>query len=100
MAGGDITFVLTGKGHNAGIVSEPGREGRAYRIAEKKAGNPYKSPEQWEQDAELRDGSWWLAWGDWLKKQNGNEKIHAPKKAGNEKYKILGDAPGSYVYQK
>lgn len=100
MAGGDITFVLTGKGHNAGIVSEPGREGRTYRIAEKKAGDPYKSPEQWEQDAELRDGSWWLAWGQWLKKQSGNEKIHAPKKAGNEKYKPLDEAPGQYVHQK
>ena len=100
MTGGDITFALTGKGHNAGIVSEPGREGRAYRIAEKKAGDPYKSPEQWEQDAELRDGSWWLAWGQWLKKQSGNEKIHAPKKAGNEKYKPLDEAPGQYVHQK
>jgi polyhydroxyalkanoate synthase len=28
----DITFVLTGGGHNAGIVSEPGHRHRAYRV--------------------------------------------------------------------
>ncbi len=100
MAAGDITFALTGKGHNAGIVSEPGREGRSYRIAEKKVGDPYKAPDQWEQDAQQREGSWWLAWGEWLKGQSTKTKIPAPKKAGNAKYKALDDAPGQYVHQK
>ena len=100
MATGDVTFALTGKGHNAGIVSEPGREGRSYRIAEKKAGDPYKAPDQWEQDAQQRDGSWWLAWGEWLKGQSTKTKIPAPEKVGNAEYKPLDDAPGLYVHQK
>ena len=29
---GDITFVLTSGGHNAGIVSEPGHPRRHYRV--------------------------------------------------------------------
>ena len=28
----DVTFVLTTGGHNAGIVSEPGRDGRSYQV--------------------------------------------------------------------
>lgn len=100
MASGDITFVLTSGGHNAGIVSEPGHEGRSYHIAFKTAGEPYKSPEQWQQDAELREGSWWLAWGKWLETQSAKPKIAAPENSGNSKYKPLGDAPGLYVLQK
>lgn len=100
MASGDVTFALTVGGHNAGIVSEPGHKGRSYKIALKKAGEPYKSPEQWEKDAKAEEGSWWLAWGKWLKDQSVKTKISAPKKAGNAKYKVLGDAPGIYVLQK
>lgn len=100
MVSGEVTFVLTSGGHNAGIVSEPGRPRRFYRSATKKATAPYKSPDQWEKDAEYHEGSWWLAWGEWLKTQSSKEKITAPAKAGNTKYRAISDAPGSYVHQK
>ena len=99
MASGDITFVLTVGGHNAGIVSEPGHERRSYKIAEKKAGESYKSPDQWEQAAKRQEGSWWLAWGKWLQGQSVKTKIPAPKKVGNGEYKVLGEAPGTYVHE-
>lgn len=101
MATGDVTFILASGGHNAGIVSEPGgSRNRRYRIAEKKAGDPYKAPDRWEKDAPSYEGSWWLAWGGWLKERSGEVEIPAPPKAGNDLYKISGDAPGLYVYQK
>jgi polyhydroxyalkanoate synthase subunit PhaC len=35
---GEVTFVLTSGGHNAGIVSEPGHKSRHLRIRVRKAG--------------------------------------------------------------
>ena len=43
----EITFVLTSGGHNAGIVSEPGRPRRSFRIATRAAGGSYVPPDQW-----------------------------------------------------
>lgn len=100
MSSGEVTFVLTVGGHNAGIVSEPGHEGRNYKISVKKAGEPYQSPAQWEKTAKRREGSWWLAWGKWLQEQSAKTKITAPGKAGNAKYKVIDSAPGAYVRQK
>ncbi|PZO88159.1 MAG: PHA synthase [Micavibrio aeruginosavorus] len=100
MASGDVTFVLTVGGHNAGIVSEPGHERRSFKIAHKKSGEAYQSPDQWEESAAMKDGSWWTAWGQWLGDQSSKTKIAAPKKAGNVTYKVIGDAPGAYVKSK
>lgn len=100
MVSGEVTFVLTVGGHNAGIVSEPGHKGRSYKIAEKKAHDPYKSPDQWAADATQKEGSWWLSWGKWLNGQSVKTKIPAPKRAGNKTHPVLGDAPGTYVHQK
>ena len=41
----DVTFVLTSGGHNAGIVSEPGHDGRHYRMLRHAAGAQYVDPE-------------------------------------------------------
>ena len=43
----DVTFLLTSGGHNAGIVSEPGRSGRRYRLREKSEQDHYLDPEAW-----------------------------------------------------
>ncbi len=99
MAGGEITFALTSGGHNAGIVSEPGHEGRYYHIATRKSGSPYQPPERWLQSAARKKGSWWQAWDTWLTGKNSSTKSPAPKKLGNTTYKPLGAAPGTYVHQ-
>jgi polyhydroxyalkanoate synthase len=99
MTTSDVTFVLTSGGHNAGIVSEPGHPRRYYYIDTKLIGESYKSPSEWLKGADKYDGSWWIAWNDWLKKQSGSEMQKAPKKLGSATYKPLGDAPGLYVHQ-
>ena len=45
LADGDVTFVLTNGGHNAGILSEPGHPQRHFRIARHRHGKPYIDPE-------------------------------------------------------
>ena len=44
---GDITFVLTSGGHNAGIVSEPGHPGRHFRMMNRPSKSDYLSPDEW-----------------------------------------------------
>lgn len=95
MINGDITFVLTNSGHNAGIVSEPGHEGRSYLIRERKKDSSYLDPITWLKDAEKRSGSWWIAWHEWLVKQSNPVQKSPPKLD-----KKLHDAPGVYVLQK
>jgi polyhydroxyalkanoate synthase len=44
---GEVAFVLTSGGHNAGIVSEPDHPHRRFRLACRAAGAPFVSPEEW-----------------------------------------------------
>ncbi|EKE68923.1 PHA/PHB synthase family protein [Gallaecimonas xiamenensis] len=95
----DVTFVLASGGHNGGIVSEPGRPHRHYRIALKKAQDPYLSPKAWQEAATPQLGSWWPAWQGWLA-QHSSGQVAAPKGLGSRQYPPLGDAPGHYVFDK
>ena len=76
----DVTFLLTGGGHNAGIVSEPGHPGRRYRVAFKGASANYADPDVWLAQNEPRAGSWWPEWAAWLDAQSGASV--APPKIG------------------
>jgi polyhydroxyalkanoate synthase subunit PhaC len=95
MLGSDVTFVLASGGHNAGIISEPGHPGRSYQIREHKRRSTFLGPNQWLKTAEKRDGSWWLAWHEWLKAKSNPKKIAAPVLDPS-----LPNAPGSYLFQK
>jgi len=87
-----VTFALTNGGHNAGVVSEPGHPHRHYRLGRIMTNNHHIPAEERIQRAELREGSWWLGWVDWLKTQQKGAPI-APPAMG----KALCDAPGTYV---
>jgi polyhydroxyalkanoate synthase len=91
----DITFVLTSGGHNAGIVSEPGHQGRSYHIHKTVHGEPYLAPDRWLEIAQPKEGSWWLDWHDWLAERSDKEKISSQNVG-----KGLCAAPGTYVLQK
>jgi polyhydroxyalkanoate synthase subunit PhaC len=95
----DVTFVLTTGGHNAGIVSEPGRKGRTYRLLSKLAADRYVDPEGWLAAAQKREGSWWPAWVSWLSERSGPPASVPPLGAPRTGYPPLADAPGAYVLQ-
>ena len=89
---GEVTFVLTSGGHNAGIVSEPGHAHRSFRLGTHAAGATYVDPDAWAATAERRDGSWWPVWTDWLGQRSGLAR--RPPTLGDGP-----DAPGSYVLE-
>jgi polyhydroxyalkanoate synthase len=91
----DVTFVLTSGGHNAGVISEPNHPGRSYFIHERQQGTPYFGPKNWLKKAESREGSWWIAWHDWLVQQSTNQQVKPPHLNAS-----LPAAPGKYVLQK
>ncbi len=97
----DITFVLTSGGHNAGIVSEPGRPNRRFSTALKKTADPYLGPDEWVENAAVHEGSWWTSWVEWLGTHSTQERI-APPSMGNAEKGLapLDDAPGTYVLQR
>ena len=88
-----VTFILAAGGHNAGIVSEPGRPRRSYQIAATEDGNGWTGPDEWEASAPVREGSWWEAMDAWLKERSG--KPVAPPTI--DPAHVLCDAPGQYV---
>jgi len=96
----DVTFILTGGGHNAGIVSEPGHKKRSYQIGTRHDLDRYIDPDTWAQVTPKAEGSWWLAWADWLDERSSG--TIAPPAMGNKQggYPALYGAPGEYVLQK
>lgn len=88
-----VTFVLAAGGHNAGIVSEPGRPRRSYQIASVEEGHGWIDPDEWVAQTSVVQGSWWEAMDQWIKQRSGNPVKAKPMKAEH----VLADAPGEYV---
>ena len=91
---GELTFLLTSGGHNAGIVSEPGHPRRSHKMSLRAPGTNYVGPELWLKQAVPEPGSWWPKWRDWLSARSG-EPVPPPALG------LPGDArttaPGDYV---
>ncbi len=92
-----MTFTLTSGGHNAGVMSEPGHEGRVYQIADTAADAPYVDPETWRAEVAERQGSWWPEWDAWLTERSSGAVKPPAMGAPAKGYKPLADAPGRYV---
>jgi polyhydroxyalkanoate synthase len=95
---GELTFVLTSGGHNAGIVSEPGHPHRHFRIHVRDAGARTLGPEEWQRDTAPQDGSWWLEWNAWLERHS-RRRVDPPP-MGAPGFVPLCDAPGTYVLER
>ena len=93
----DVTFLLTSGGHNAGIVSPPGRDNRHFRVGNRPADGHYLDPDVWAAQAPRHEGSWWQAWTAWLDAHSG--ALVAPPRLGAPAagFAPQGDAPGTYV---
>jgi polyhydroxyalkanoate synthase len=93
----EVTYVLATGGHNVGIVSEPGRDGRNFRVMTTAEDSRHVDAETWLSQAPQKEGSWWPEWVGWLKARSG--KAIAAHRAGAAGYPSLGAAPGTYVLQ-
>ncbi len=89
---GDITFVLTSGGHNAGTVSEPGHPHRHYHFARRESQGRYVAREH--------EGSWWPAWVQWLGNHSGAPISPPPLGFPERGYPVITAAPGSYVFER
>lgn len=92
--GGNKTFVLGESGHIAGIINHPQKNKYGYWLND----NLDDSADEWLNNANHKDGSWWLHWNEWLLAFSPKEKV-MPYNQGSETYPILEDAPGAYVKQ-
>ena len=95
----EITFVLTSGGHNAGIVSELGHPGRKYQITAQKSDEHYIDPDRWVATTPEHEGSWWPAWTRWLAERSSDKVPPPPLGAAAQRYRVIGDAPGTYVME-
>ncbi len=93
----EVTFVLTSGGHNAGIVSEPGHRGRHFQHHTRPLEGNYVAPDAWREIATEAKGSWWPFWVNWLTYRSGPCGKLPPMGLPEAGYRILGDAPGTYV---
>jgi polyhydroxyalkanoate synthase len=93
----DVTYLLATGGHNAGIVSEPGPDGRGFQVMTRKADDRYIDPEAFLAQAPQKQGSWWPEWVAWLAARSG-EPV-GPPAMGAADHAPLADAPGTYVLQ-
>jgi len=96
----NVTFVLANRGHNAGIVSEPGHDGRKFQIRRQIEGNKYVPPEEWRETTPVKDGSWWPELVDWLAERSGAMREPPAMGAREKGYPPNADAPGTYVHQR
>lgn len=95
----DVTFVLSNGGHNAGIVSPPGNQKRHHQIATHGDLAAYLDPDGWQAQAVHHEGSWWPCWQGWLADHSGEPAKPPPVGATRKGYRLLGDAPGTYVLE-
>jgi len=99
-----VTFVLASGGHNGGIVSEPGRQQRSYRIDTRQPDENFVEAESWAATAQRHEGSWWRSWSEWIAGQSDGLMRDVQKTSSNGHRaplpEPLCDAPGTYVQER
>jgi poly[(R)-3-hydroxyalkanoate] polymerase subunit PhaC len=78
-------------------VSEPGHAGRSFRVGHKD--HHYLDPARFLAEAQRKDGSWWPEWAGWLSERSGAPTVSQTMGAPHAGYPVVGEAPGSYVFQ-
>lgn len=96
----EVTFLLSSGGHNAGIISKPGKYIRSYQIATHKHSAKNISADKWIAHTPVSEGSWWPEWLKWLTSHSTEKKSPPPIGNPAKGYRILRDAPGAYILQK
>jgi polyhydroxyalkanoate synthase len=94
LLGGESRFILSTNGHIASLVNPPTNPKSTFQVAP----STPPSPDEWLSQAETTKGSWWPDYMAWLGERSG-EEIPAPDRLGGN-LEVLGDAPGTYVFDK
>jgi polyhydroxyalkanoate synthase len=97
LLGGSKRFALSTSGHIQALVNPPAREGSESRVSYRVTDDPADQPDTWVATANIKRGSWWPDYRDWLTQRAG-ELTPAPKTLGSRKYKATAKAPGNYVH--
>jgi polyhydroxyalkanoate synthase len=85
-------FILAASGHIAGMIAPP-EKGKGYWTGEE--GQYYETAEEWRENAEEHEGTWWEDWRGWLEQRSGEQSD--PPQVGSDQYPPIEDAPGTYV---
>ncbi|HKL51328.1 MAG TPA: class I poly(R)-hydroxyalkanoic acid synthase [Wenzhouxiangellaceae bacterium] len=88
---GDVTFMLAGSGHIAGVINPPAANKYGFWTNDQLP----EDPEQWIEGADYHAGSWWGHWNDWVKPYAGRRV--AAREPGGGVLPQIEPAPGSYV---
>jgi polyhydroxyalkanoate synthase subunit PhaC len=91
---GPVRFVLAASGHIAGVVNPPAA-GKYNHWTNTKATSHPKNPDEWLASAEMKPGSWWPEWQQWIAAFDDG-KVPA-REPGAGKLKAIEDTPGAYV---
>ncbi len=88
---GEVTFVLAGSGHIAGVVNPPSQNKYGYWTNE---ALPAQA-DDWFNSSTKHDGSWWTHWLAWAAPKSG--AMIPAREPGSGGLPVIEDAPGSYV---
>jgi polyhydroxyalkanoate synthase len=89
--GGEVTYVVSGSGHIAGVVNPPDKNKYQYWTN----GAVKGEFEEWLAEARETAGSWWPNWHAWILAHDAEKS--APRKPGGDQLNPIEEAPGSYV---
>jgi polyhydroxyalkanoate synthase len=92
--GGESRYVLSNSGHIQALVNPPDNPKASFMVG---TDNP-SNPEDWRAGAELRQGSWWTDWVEWMTPRSEDLRP-APRKLGSRAHPPQVPAPGRYVHQ-
>jgi polyhydroxyalkanoate synthase subunit PhaC len=90
--GGKVRFVLSTSGHVAALVNPATNPKANFRVAD----DNLSAVEDWDALAQTEKGSWWPDLAAWLGDRSGEMKP-APETLGTERFRVMENAPGSYV---
>jgi len=90
---GDVTFMLAGSGHIAGVINPPAAGKYGYWTRDE---GPFPDdPDDWLADADYHEGSWWGHWDAWISASAG-PPVPA-RQPGDGALEVIEPAPGRYV---
>jgi len=95
LLGGKTRFVLSTSGHIAALVN-PVNPGGKKQAGYHASDDVTADADTWLNTAPAEQGSWWPDYASWLAERSGGQ-VPAPREPGNQRFRVVEPAPGSYV---